>query len=394
MNPNLERLNELNRLFCSNALKIRLRRGEFWENTDVIPDISKEGVEVHRSIINSDGTELLFIPDLDFYSERVDTRVDRTYECMHSLSTQFPGWEIKFSGNVGFHPMQKIDLRSKKWADNKGERDAIYEKYGLLKKLEKVEEEIQKLGGKATLNTDKTQYLFKERERIATKGLNQYMTHVLYGLSKHVSGVTVDQDQAKKQDLVWMDLKITSDKLIRGYCINHKSGLYSVPADPKTEELDDILEKAALQKDITQISVDIPEFSLYGLADPRDDIPNLEKTVETTRDEVKVAGKGKVAQDKFWPCMKKALSLEPNQLSQHRAFFICTYMNKAGYSKKEILHTFEKLYKEKYNEAKAREQVDFIVGKGYGFANCPTIRDDYGLCTGPTCFRYKKTFPK
>jgi hypothetical protein len=404
-NPYLQSLNRLNQEFCKNALKIRLNSEEKgYQNVSEVPDLTREGVEVHRTLLYEHGKKLLFIPDLDFGFTREereglspgakrDIALPKAYECMEALSIQFPGWEIKFSGNIGFHPMQVIDLNSKEWIQHRGEREAIYRKYHLLEKIERVEAELKKIEQSTELKTHKLDYLLPERERLITKGLNLYLSHVLYAISKHVPKLTVDRDKAVDQKLIWMDLKITSDKMIRGYCINLKSGLFSVPADVRRETVDDILERAALEKPMKE-GIDIPEFSLYGLADPRDDIPKFRKILETTRDEINVGGQGRIPQEKFWPCAKKALSLEPQQLSQYNSFFICTYLNKAGYSKKEILEVFRRLYREKFKEEEAAKQIAYITGKRYGFANCGTIRNEYNLCVGNTCFRYKKAFPE
>lgn len=400
----LEELNTLNRLFCEGAKSIRLERppqaqgGEtIWQNTDSVPDISKEKVAVHRQIFSQDGTKILFIPDLDFYGK--SNTVQRTYDAGVSLLEVFPKFFVKFSGNIGFHPMQQIDLTSRKWKDHAEERTPYLDR----KRIDEINKEIEKLGHTAH-DISKRKQLTEEKESIAKRGLNLYLTHVLHAVSKHVKGLTVNQEIAKRQDKVWMDFKFRDDKMIRGLCINFKSGDYSVSVDLKTDSVDDILERAALKTPIEQRKVEIPEFDLYGLADPNDEIPGLKDVLTAPIKPVAMpSGKGKVAPENFYPCVKLALSLEPAQLNQDRAFFITTYLNKSGYTREEIIETFKKIFKQKFNQDTTTKQVDYILrgvgGRPYGYAGPKTVNEQYGLCLKekcqlwkqyPGCFKQKK----
>ncbi|MFH0862127.1 MAG: hypothetical protein V1875_03770 [Candidatus Altiarchaeota archaeon] len=115
------------------------------------------------------------------------------------------------------------------------------------------------------------------------------------------------------------------------------------------------------------------------------------------------AGQGKIRQEDFYPCVKLALSLEPSRMSQNRAFFITTYLNKSGYSREEIIETFKNIFKHKFNPQITATQVDFILkgtgGRPYGYAGPKTVNEQYGLCLKekcqlwrqyPECFRQKR----
>jgi hypothetical protein len=295
--------------------------------------------------------------------------------------------------------MQQIDLTSQKWKDHAEERTPFMDR----KRIDEINKELEKLGC-TVHDISKRKQLTEEKESIAKRGLNLYLTHVLHAVSKHVKGLTVNQEVAKRQDKVWMDFKFRDDKMIRGLCINFKSGDYSVPVDLKTDSVEEILERAALKTPIKLKKVEIPEFDLYGLADPKDEIPGLKDVITSPIKPVAVpTGKSKVELENFYPCVKLALSLEPAQLSQDRAFFITTYLNKSGYTREEIIETFKNIFKQKFSFQITATQVDFILkgtgGRPYGYAGPKTVNEQYGLCLRekcqlwkqyPGCFRRKK----
>ena len=350
----LSELNELNRRFCEGAefLRLHVRNpdgSDYWTKDRHSYEDIDPSKEVYRSVAYANGKELLFVIDVDYYGEHLE----RAFEAAAGLNDAFGGcFFTKFSGSRGFHLISKIDRTAKEWRDHKSER--------------KPYEDIQ-----------------------------EYFKHILYKISEHVPGTTIDQEKARRQDLVWLDITMyRKNRLIRGLCVHLGSGLYSVPVSTIRDDLDDILARARLEAPMGISEIEFPEFKLYDLADPKDDIAeripkklSAKRFAELGR---RFAGaKEKTLPEKFPPCVKKVISIKPPYHPSHMEnYFLCAWLSRHGYNKEEITDIFKGLMGEKYSEKTTQQQVDYIVDKGYRHPSCAKIKREYGLCD-PACKYFK-----
>jgi len=182
-------------------------------------------------------------------------------------------------------------------------------------------------------------------------------------------------------------------------CVHLGSGLYSVPMNTVRDDLDEVLERARLEAPMGVSEIEFPEFTLYDLADPKDDIAErIPKKLDAKRFAElgrRYAGAGeKTLPEEFPPCVKKVISIKPPYRPSHMEnYFLCAWLSRHGYGKEEITDVFEDLMGENFSEKTTQQQVDFIVDNDYRYPSCAKIRKEYGLCD-TTCRYYNKTREK
>jgi len=407
MDP-LQELNLLNKEFCGNALFIRPQfmkkpktvneKGEvesfYGKDVDEVPDISDE-VAVHRVLQDKGGLSMLFPVDLDYYGRNP---VQKTLDAAFRIEQTFPNkFFMKYSGNRGMHLICRINRQSKAWSEHAQERLQL-----LDLTVGELDKEIHKIQGSMAKERHMRDRLIQRKMQLITQSLQSYFRHVAYAICKNIPRFTVSRDEAKARDLIWIDLDIKEGKLIRGLCVNYNTEdmLYSVPVDVKRDSIESILERAKLKAPMNINKVEIPEFSFYGLANPKDHIETcshcIKPQVDIERIKSGTHGKrqsGRLRKEDFLPCVKKVLAMRaPEQKpNQNQLFFLATYMNHQGYPKQDILGDIKQIMGPEYNPSIAETQVSFIISKDYRYPSCGKIRAEYGLCT-PKCRFYAKNF--
>ncbi|MCX6695656.1 MAG: hypothetical protein NTU61_05125, partial [Candidatus Altiarchaeota archaeon] len=386
MDP-LQQLNLLNKQFCKDALFVRPQfmkkpktvddKGRvesfYGKDVDEVPDISNE-IAVHRVLQDKGGLSMLFPVDLDYYGRNP---VEKTLDAAFRIEQTFPGrFFVKYSGNRGMHLICRINREGEEWRKHAEERQKFVDPA-----VGELNKEIAKTTGSMAAERKARERLEERRNQLLLQSLKDYFRHVAYRICKHVPGITISQDEAKKKDLIWVDLDIKEGKLIRGLCVNYNTEdmMYSVPVDVKRDSVKDILERAELKAPANITKIEIPEFKFYDLADPKDDVGDAKVKVDIERIKSGTRGKrqtGKLLKEDFTPCIKKVLAMRApgEKPNQNQLFLLVTYMNQQGYPKQDILDDIRQIMGPEYNPGIAETKVGFIISKDYRYPSCAKIK--------------------
>ena len=325
----LRELDQLNQQFCQNAAHFSYEGKEYYTaNRTYLPALTYDQ-STYRSLISGDGEELLFVLDLDYYG----SDLNKVFVTARKINELFGPFFIKFSGQKGFHLISRIVKHSENWQSHRP-------------------------------------------ERIVFEDIQTYFKHIAYGMTKKVKGVTINREEAREKDWVWVDLTMyRKNKTIRTLCIHLKTGLFSVPVSIEKDDLNTILERAALKRDMGIDTIVIPDFGLYGIADPGDE---LDTNNNGSIDQGKIPGiqkHSKIRVDRFPPCLKKAISIrQPYYPNHFQRFFLATWMLRHGYRREDLLEFIKSLNWLNYDRHKTEIQVDNIIKGRYRYI--PELRTD------------------
>lgn len=328
----LRELDQLNQQFCRNAAHFSYEGNEYYTANRTYLSTLTHDQSTYRSLLSGDGEELLFVLDLDYYGPDLS----KAFRAAHQINELFGPFFTKFSGQKGFHLISRITKHSRSWQNHRPER---------------------------TVFSD----------------IHTYFKHIAYGITKKVKDVTIHQEEARKKDQVWVDLTMyRKNKTIRTLCVHLKTGLFSVPISIE-DDLDTILERAALKTDMGINTVVIPDFNLYNIADPRDELNNTNGSI----DQEKIQGiqkHPKIHTTRFPPCLKKIISTkQPQQPNHFQRFFLATWTLRHNHTREDLLQFIKSLNWMNYDKHKTETQVDNIIKGGYRYPSCARINEE-GLC--------------
>lgn len=332
-------LEKLNMDFCAGAREIAIQTNFGWKrNVKTVPALSSD-YSIYRSVWNADGS-MLFVVDVDSYG-----KFEQAFYVMRAVYYMMGRRAlVKSSGNKGVHLTQRIDFNSESWKKHAGEISRF-------------------------------------------PNVQSYLKATLEGLTKEIKGTTTDEKTARKKKGVCLDRKMLDRKrVIRTFSVHLKTGLYSVPVFPDDDELDDVLERAKLNTSMRLETVEIPEFNLFGLArlpgegrrstlarESPPEKPPVEAETQPTTPRLKYEGD-------VPPCVKRLLSRKGGNPTHPERFFLVSWLNDRGHSKKEILELIRSLHWSDYDANVTDYQVGQIIQRGYLMPG-PAKLIDEGICT-------------